>query len=423
MCTRNKRHPDLFSQLPGEHPITLEKSKGFIAQSYLILLAASALLCRPVFHNCMRGLQYCEDLILWKTIPWTLIPMLICALLAAFFIEKGYRKNVGIAGILLMLAATVVQSGSMLWMTTLGPESDVPLVELNDHPIRLPMLFFFIGLSFMRGGAIALMLSLLSRVRFANNTNKETQRFASIAILTSVLAIWLIVAHLNLTWPLVGTVGLVFVLMLIPALFYYIGLDKDRIASVDNDEPKEYQTNRIKPSILPILIIIVSAVIIISFWRYLPKYCWEEHLGRGPANAFAMSISSLAMGFGILAIRKKEANHNRPLIGSILLLIGLPIVPLLLDYTLLTFIPQVAIGVGLAMILGPLMDDLVMVPTKHYALTWVGLVAVIVIVSKLLMAVFNWLTPICKGMSVNMYILYPFISLSLVSMCFFLRRK
>ena len=28
MCTWNKRHPDLFSQIPGEHPILPETSKG-----------------------------------------------------------------------------------------------------------------------------------------------------------------------------------------------------------------------------------------------------------------------------------------------------------------------------------------------------------------------------------------------------------
>ena len=355
--------------------------------------------------------------------PWMLTPMLICALLAAFFTERGYCKSVGVTGILLMLAATVVQSGSMVWMTTLEPESDVLLVELNDYSVRLPMAFFLIGLSFMRGGAIALMISLLSRVRHANNANKESQLFASIAILTSVLAIWLIVARLNLTWPFVGVSGLVFALMLVPALFYYIGLDEDRNALDVNDEPKEYKTNRIKQSFLPILIIVVSAVIIISFWRYLPMYCWEEHLGRGLANAFALSISSLAMGIGFLVIRKKDSNNNRPMTGSILLLFGLPIVPLILDFTLLDFIPQVAIGIGLALILGTLMDDFVMVPTKHYALTWVGIVAVIVMVSKLLIVVFNRLALICKGMSVNMYIIYPLITLSLVIMCFFLIRR
>lgn len=27
MCTWNKRHPDLFRLLPGEHPVTFEKIK------------------------------------------------------------------------------------------------------------------------------------------------------------------------------------------------------------------------------------------------------------------------------------------------------------------------------------------------------------------------------------------------------------
>ena len=399
------------------------KNKGVISQSYLILLAALALLCRPVFYNCMSELQYCEYFILWKTIPWMLTPMLICALLAAFFTEEGYGKKVGVAGILLMLAATVVQSGGMVWMTNLEPGSDVLLVELNDYSVRLPMAFFFIGLSFMRGGAIALMISLLSRVRQANNSNKRSQLFASIAILTSVLAIWLIDARLNLTWSFVGASGLVFALMLVPALFYYIGLDEDGYALNVGDEPKENSASRIKPSILPILIIVVSVVIITSFWRYLPMYWREEHMGRGLASAFALSISSLAMGIGILVIRRKGMKNNSPMIGSIFLLFGLPIVPLLLECTLLEFVPQVAIGIGLAMIFGTLMDDFIMVPTRHYAMAWVGIVAVIVIISKLLVIIFNRLALLCNGMSINIFIIYPLITLSLVCMCYLLDRR
>lgn len=399
------------------------RNKGIVAQSYLIVLAASALLCRPVFHNCLRGLQYCERFILWKPIPWMLTPLLICTLLAAFFSERGYGKSVGVAGIMLMLAATIVQSGSMVWMTALEPESDVLLVELNDYSVRLPMAFFLIGLSFMRGGAIALMISLLSRVRHANNANKESQLFASIAVLTSVLAIWLIVARLNLTWPFVGASGFLFALMLVPALFYYFGINDDRCPLDIADEHKEYRAIRINPPILPVLILVVSAVIITSFWRYLPMYWWEEHVGRGLANIFSLSISSLAVGVGILLLRKKATNTKSPLIGSIILLFALPLVPLLLEYKFVVFIPQAAIGVGLAMILGPLMDDFIMVPTKHYAMTWVGIVMFIVMVSRLLIVVFNRMALICKGMSVNMYILYPLIALSLVIMCFFLRRR
>lgn len=145
-------------------------------------------------------------------------------------------------------------------------------------------------------------------------------------------------------------------------------------------------------------------------------------MGRGLANLFSLSISSLAIGVGILVLRKKASKNNRPLIGSIILLFALPLVPLLLEYKFIVFIPQAAIGVGLAMILGPLMEDFVMVPTRHYAMTWIGIVAVIVIVTNLLIVVFNRLALICKGMSVNMYILYPLISLSLVIMCFFLGR-
>ena len=193
--------------------VTKNKGKGIIAQCYLILLSASALLCRPVFYNCLSELRYCEHFILWKTVPWMLTPMLICALLAAFFTEKGYWKSVGIAGLLFMLAATIVQSGSMVWMTTLELESDVLLVELNDYSVRLPMSFFLIGLSFMRGGAIAVMISLLSCVRQTENSKRESQLFASIAILTSVLAIWLIVARLDLTWPFVGAFGFLFALL------------------------------------------------------------------------------------------------------------------------------------------------------------------------------------------------------------------
>lgn len=399
------------------------KNKGILAQCYLILLAASALLCRPVFYNCMSGLRYCEHFILWKTVPWMLTPMLICSLLAAFFTEKGYWKSVGVAGLLFMLAATIVQSGSMVWMTTMDPENDALLVELNDYSVRLPMSFFLIGLSFMRGGAIAVMISLLSCVRQKNNSKKESQLYASIAILTSVLAIWLIVVRLNLTWPFVGASGFLFALMMVPALFYYIGIDNDRCSLDIEDEHKEYRAIRIEHSILPVLILAVSAVIITSFWRYLPIYWWEEHVGRGLANLFSLSISSLAIGVGILVLRKKASKNNRPLIGSIILLFALPLVPLLLEYKFIVFIPQAAIGVGLAMILGPLMEDFVMVPTRHYAMTWIGIIAVIVIVSNLLIVAFNRLALICKDMSVNMYILYPLISLSLVIMCFLLRSR
>lgn len=391
------------------------RNKDIIAQSYIILLAASALLCRPVFHYCISELQYCEYFLLWKPIPWMITPMLICSLLAAFFTEKGYGKSVGIAGILLILAATIVQSGSMVWMTSLELERDVLLVELNNYSVRLPMAFFLVGLSFMRGGAIAVMISLLSRIRQAKNSNKESQLFASIAILTSVLAIWIIVAQINLTWPFVAASGFVFALMLVPALFYYIGIDEYTYSDIDA-EPKDCRANQIKPSILPILIVVVCAIIVTSFWRYLPMYWWEEHVSRGLANVFSLSISSLATGIGILVLRKKASKNNRPLIGSIILLFGLPIAPLLLEWKLFVLLPQVAIGIGLAMILGPLMDDFTMISTKHYAMSWVGIVAVIVISSKLLIVVFNRVALLCKGMSINMYILFPLIAFSVIIM-------
>lgn len=401
---------------------TFKNNKSILAQCYLILLAASALLCRPVFLNCIRELQYSELFILWKPTPWMLTPLLICALLAAFYTEKGYGKNVGITGILLMLAAVIVQSGCMLWMTTLESESNVLLVKLNNYSMRFPIAFFLVGFSFMRGGAIAVMISLLSHVRQRKNANKESQLFASIAILTSVLAIWLIVVHPNMTWLFVGASGFVFALMLLPALFYYIRLDEDRYEVVD-DEPKECPESRIKPSILPILIIIVCAIIITSIWRYMPTYWWEKNVGHGPENAFTLSISSLAIGIGVLVLRNKEPQNNKPLIGSIILLFGLPFVPLLLEYKLLGFIPQVAIGVGLAMVLGTLMDNFVMVPTKHYATTWVGIVTIIVIISKLLIGVFNRVALLCNGMSINMYILFPMIALSVIIMSYFLQKR
>lgn len=401
----------------------LTKNKGIVVQTYLIVIAASALLCRPVFYYCMSDLQYCEQFILWKPIPWMLTPLLTCALLGAFFTERGSGKIVGIAGIMLMLASTIVQSGSMVWMTTLKSESDVLLVKLNDYPVRLPMSFFLVGLSFMRGGAIALMISLLSRVRHINNSNKESQLFASFAILTSVLAVWLIVARPDLTWPLVGASGFVFSLMLLPAFFYYTRLDEDRCELNAKDEHKEILTKQVKSTILPILILVVSAIIITSFWHYLPMYWWEGHMSRGLAYVFSLSMSSLAIGIGLLVFRKKESKFNRPLIGSILLFFGLPIVPLLLDDTLIDFIPHVAIGIGLAMILGTLMDVFVMVPTKHYAMTWIGIVAVVVIVSKLLIVIFNRLALVCKGMSINMYILFPLIAFSVIIMCYCLKKK
>lgn len=100
----------------------IKSNKELISKCYLLILAVSALIFQAVVYRCTYDFNGDEWILLWKMTPWSLVPMLTCALLAAYFTDKGYGKTVGITGLFLLLGSAVVLSGSMLWASSYRDE-------------------------------------------------------------------------------------------------------------------------------------------------------------------------------------------------------------------------------------------------------------------------------------------------------------
>ena len=139
----------------------IKSNKELISKCYLVILAVSALLFQTMVYRCTYDSKGDEWILFWKMTPWSLVPMLVCTLLAAYYTDKGYGKTVGITGLFLLLGSAVVLSGSMLWASSYR-DVKVLTTSLCGYKIRMSLAVFLVGASFMRGGAIAILLSLFS---------------------------------------------------------------------------------------------------------------------------------------------------------------------------------------------------------------------------------------------------------------------
>ena len=136
----------------------------------------------------------------------------------------------------------------------------------------------------------------------------------------------------------------------------------------------------------------------------------------------AIIISSIAFVVGLLFYRK--TCKGSVLVGGILMLFGLPLGAMLMDEAvLLEIIPMALIGEGMAMIIGATIETFVKLPVKHYALFWVGIIAAIVVFSKLMIVGFNRMEVAFHTRTVAIYIVFPLLAVAVMVLGYLLREK
>lgn len=398
----------------------IKSNKDVLAKCYLVMLSISALLFKTVVYHCTYSLEGDEWILFSKMTPWTLSPMLICTLLGAYFIDKGYGKEVGIIGLFLLLASAITLSGSMLWASSYRDMDELGTV-LRGYPVRMSLAVFLVASSFMQGASIVLLLWLLKSVRSSSAAKAEGISFAISAVFTCLMAMLMLIVRPQLTWPLVALGGALIVIMTIPAFFCFKSMGK----TITNDiEAPAKMDADCKLSTLALLVAILALcqVIIVTYWHYLPNSWQFYHIGIRSHYYMAIIISSIAFAVGLLLYRK--TCKGSVLVGGILMLFGLPLGALLMDESvLLEIIPMSLIGVGMAIIIGSSIESFVKLPVKHYTLTWVGIITAIIVLSKLMIIGFNRMEVAFHTRTVAIYIVFPLLAVGVMVLGYLLRDK
>ena len=399
----------------------LKYNKEIVGKCFLIVLVIAALFFKEIIYH---GFTYYNDLLedewilFWKVTPWTLSPMLVCTLLAAFFTDKGHGKEVGLAGILMLFASSVVMTGSTLWAST-PRDGEMLLTKLCGYSIHLPIATFLVATSFMRGGALTLLLSVLSSNRGSSCAEKEIKWQTISAVIVCILSITIMrLVRPDLSWAVAALLGSIYILMLVLGFYCF----KSCILGSSTQENAS-ETNRSGRNswIMPVVILSVCLLTITSYWQYVPN-SWHHYGFYGPSSYMAMNESILAFAVALLFIGRRPSKGNI-LTGAILLLFGLPLGVMFIDEILIEFIPMIMIGVGLAMIVGPTLGAVVKIPIRRYTLAWVGIVSAIIILSRVLFVVFNRMSVAFNTRTVTLYIVYPLLALSLMVLGYLFNEK
>lgn len=397
----------------------IKSNKDVLAKCYLVMLSISALLFKTVVYHCTYSLEGDEWILFSKMTPWTLSPMLICTLLGAYFIDKGYGKEVGIIGLFLLLASAITLSGSMLWASSYR-DTDELRTALSGYPVRMSLAVFLVASSFMQGAAIVLLLWLLKSIRDSSTARAEGIPFVISAVFTCILAMLMLIVRPQLTWPLVALGGALIVIMTIPAFFCFKSMEKT--ITIDNEAPAKMDADcKLSTWALPVAILALCQVIIITYWHYLPNSWQFYHIGIRSLYYMAIIISSIAFAAWLLLYRK-TSKEDSVLVGGILMLFGLPLGAMLMDEAvLLEIIPMTLIGIGMAMIIGSTIESFVKLPVKHFALTWVGIITAIVIFSRLMIVGFNRMEVAFHTRTVAIYIVFPLLAVAVMVLGYLLR--
>ena len=399
----------------------IKTNKDVLAKCYLVILSISALLFKAVVYHCTYSLEGDEWILFSKMTPWTLSPMLICTLLGAYFIDKGYAKEVGIIGLFLLLASAITLSGSMLWASSYRDMDEIGTV-LSGYPVRMSLAVFLVASSFMQGASMVLLLWLLKSVRDSSAAKAEGISLAISAVFTCILAMLMLIIRPQLTWPLVALGGALIVIMTILAFFCFKSMGTT--LTINNEAPAKVDADsKITTWALPVAILALCQVIVVTYWHYLPNSWQFYHIGIRSLYYMAIIISSIAFAAWPLLYRKTN-KEGSVLVGGILMLFGLPLGAMLMDEAvLLEIIPMALIGVGVAMIIGSTIESFVKLPAKHFALTWVGIITAIVVFSKLMIVGFNRMEVAFRTRTVAIYIVFPLLAVGVMVLGYFLRDK
>ena len=398
----------------------IKSNRDVLAKCYLVILSISALLFKTLVCHCAYSLEGDEWILFSKMTPWTLSPMLICTLLGAYFMDKGYGKEVGIIGLFLLLASAITLSGSMLWASSYRDMDELGTV-LSGYPVRMSLAVFLVASSFMQGASMILLLWLLKSVRDSSAARTEGISLAISAVFTCILAMLMLIVRPQLTWPVVALGGTFIVIMTIPAFFCFKSMEKN--ITLDNEAPAKMDADcKLSTWALPVAILALCQVIIVTYWHYLPNSWQFYHIGIRSLYYMAIIISSIAFAAWLLLYRK--TSKGSVLVGGILLLFGMPLGALLMDEAvLLEIIPMTLIGVGMAMIIGSTIESFVKLPAKHYALTWVGIITAVVVLSKLMIIGFNRMEVAFHTRTVAIYIVFPLLAVGVMVLGYLLRDK
>lgn len=310
-----------------------------------------------------------------------------------------------------MIGSVMTQLGSMEWLNSTVSADNVKLVEINGNQVRFPLMFFMVALYLMKGGAVAVIINQLSRLR--NTEGGVSQVRVYIAIFALSLFGALLSNYLEDISPILTSIIVcAYMIMLVSALFFIVER-KDSREVQDIDVKVEKRTTW---PILSICITCLTFIIMISFRRHFLFYCRQDAFPMLVANFIA------AMPFFVLAISillMKKQRSILPMTGSILILLGIPLAAILKDIFFVDFLPQLLIGLGVAMILSQVIEDVLNVPSRHYALIWAGMTISIGMTVPGLLFCLDRLRLIIKTMSINIYIIFPIMALVLVLLCYF----
>ena len=398
-------------------------NKEVISRYYLMTMAFAALMSRTVFHQYIDdfGLTHGECILLWKWIPWTITPLLAGAILAAYFTDKGYAKNVGLYGLFFLFASFILQICGLIWMEALDGDKAI-MVQINGYGVHLPFAIIQIGVSLTKGGATALIISLLSLTKKKKDYDcqKESRLFAALGVTVSLLSIWLILARLNLTGTIFILAGALYSIILISAFFVFLKIDftdlEEKTLVVEDISHKK----ALRGSLLPIAIFTLCLTACISTWLYYPRFWRAVYWGFSREYYPALAISALALAIGLITIRKRpgSAMKRKPILGSFLLLIGLPLAAALINFILLDIIAQTIVGIGAALIVSSTVGEVVKIPAKLFSTAWVIIGLAVIFGSKLMIVAFNRLELVVHSKAVAVFIIYPLIALGLVIMSY-----
>lgn len=403
----------------------IKTNKDLVAKCYLVVLAVSALLSKSIVYHQTMGIDGDEMILFWKNTPWTFAPMLMCALLAAFFNDKGYVKTVGLMGILLLLVTTIIQSGCALWASS-PYDRETIWASLVGYRIRMPQAVFLVASGFMKGGAFALLISILSYSRIAGRPATESIALSISALFTVILALLVLSSRIQLSWSLIALVGGFFVLLLVPGAYLFNKLENQDLQEVVTLNEKL----RIRPErgwFLPIIVFSICIITITSYWRYMPNTWRYYHIGVFYYYLLVLAFSCMvfAIALPIIAKSKKRFGSAGQTIqtGAILMLFGLPLGALFMEEILVEIIPMFLIGLGLAMITSSTIEYIITIPLKLYSLSWVGIVSVICLFIKLSLVAFNRIEAYFATRTIAIYIIYPLRALTIMVLGYLFARK
>lgn len=384
-----------------------------VANCYIVLLSAIALAASRFFFSMSLNLWYSERMVLWQNSPlWAhSLVVLICLLLAAILTESRYRKYVGLFGVVLMIGAVITQLGSMAWLNSTVSADGVKLVEITGKQVRLPLGLFLAALYLLKGGAGAVIINQLSRLRNTDDDVSQMRAYIAILALTFFGALLFNYLPEVISPILTSIIVCAYMIMLVSALFFIVER-KDSREVQDIDVKVEKRTTW--PT-LSICITCLTFIIMISFRRHFLFYCRQDAFPMQVAN-FIAAMPFLVLAISILLMKKQRS--FLPMTGSILILLGIPLAAFLKDVYFIHLLPQILIGLGVAMILSQMIEDVLNVPSRH-ALIWAGMAITIGMMVLGLLFCMDRLRLLFKTMFINIYIIFPIIALVLVLLCYF----